>query len=298
MRTQTFFSGTVRQSALGVSLAAIAMLLSPPAGLAQNALLNDGGSAASFNLGAGTGGTGPIGMNSWSVFNGQTMQNQLNQQWFWYSINGGAMQSIDQIGGLTSSDNGSTLSAVYQNSTIAVQVSYTLQGDGINSGGGTLTESVNVFNVSQGNFNINFYQYANFNLWQSDANIININGGPGAYSSIIQTTTANGNGIQETVGQPPANFAEAGSPSDVMGDVTAGNQLNGNTYFGPADAAWGLEWSSTLSPFNDNPGNAWNVLQGETMSITPSPEPGTIALIALGGLTALGCGRRSCKCKA
>jgi hypothetical protein len=299
MRTQTFFVGASRQAALSISLAIFAVVVSPAGGLAQNVTLSNGGSSAGFNLSTSGGGTGAIGMNNWTV-DADPAVSQLNQQWFWYSINGGAVQSIDGINGLTYSYNNganqSTLTALYQNSTIAVAISYTLQGNGNGSGGGDLFESVNVFNVSAANFNINFYQFGNFNLLQNNMNTVNIGGSPGAYSFISQTTSAGGNGIQETINQPYANFAEAGSPGSVMSDVNLGHQLNGTASYGPANAAWALEWSNTVDPFDGTAGNAWNVLQDQSMSIQPVPEPTSVAWIAM-GMGILGLVRRPWKRK-
>ena len=51
---------------LGAALAVSGVLLLPGEGMAQNFTLSDGGSAATLNLGAGSGGTGNIGMNSWT----------------------------------------------------------------------------------------------------------------------------------------------------------------------------------------------------------------------------------------
>ena len=255
---------------------------------AQNVTLNNGGSSATFNLG---GGTGAIGMNNWMV-DGDPGVNQLDQQWFWYSVNTGSgwstAQSIDQIGGFSDSINGAgnTLDVFYQNSTLEVALEYTLTGSGGGSGGAVLNESVNVLNLSSSSFQINFWQFGHFNLLQNSQNIVNIGGNPGAYSFVSQSTTVGGNGMQETLNNPYANYAEAGAPNTVMNDVSHGNQLNGTVSAGPGDEAWGLQWADT-----DGSGNLWNVLQGENMSITPTPEPGTICLFGL-GLGALGLARR------
>src|SRR5579862_1794726 len=100
MKNQTSFRGKKGRPILKMSAAVLGMVLLTGPGNAQNVTLNNGGSIAIVNLG---GGTGAIGMNNWQVNAGNpmvnTMQNQLDQQWFWYSVNGGAVQSIDQIGG-------------------------------------------------------------------------------------------------------------------------------------------------------------------------------------------------------
>ncbi|HEY1790501.1 MAG TPA: PEP-CTERM sorting domain-containing protein [Verrucomicrobiae bacterium] len=251
--------------------------------------LSNGGSSVAFNLG---GGSGPIGMNNWTVDSDPGVP-QLDQQWFWYSINTGsgwsAVKSIDQIGGFSDSVSGSTLDTFYQNSTLEVALQYTLTGSGNGSGGAVLSESVNVLNVSGSSFSISFWQYGHFNLLQNNLNTVNIGGSAGAYSFVSQTTTAGGNGMEETLNNPFANYAETGDPTTVMNDVTHGNQLNGSTSSGPGDEAWGLEWTDT-----DSSGNLWNVLQGENMSIQPVPEPTSVAWIAL-GMGIFGFARRTWK---
>ena len=240
-------------------------------------------------------------MNSWQVFDSDTMvnamQNELNQQWFWYSVNGGAVQSIDQIGGLNiTTDDGSTLIALYRNSTLEVQVTYTLAGDGINPegpGSALLNEAVSVYNLSSDNFNINFYEYANFNLIQNYDNGVTIYGQPGSYGGAIQTTWVTAADANTLVEQY-ANYAETGSPTEVMGDITHGNVLSGTTSFGPGegDASWGLEWTSTVAPFAGDSDNEWSLDQAQALSISPVPEPATFSLFALGGLAGASFARR------
>ena len=278
-KQHTGLQGNKYQALLGAGLTFFALAVVPGSVLAQNVTLTDGGSSAGFNLGGI--GTGALGMNSWTV-NADPGVSQLNQQWFWYSINGGGVQSIDQISAaVISGQTANGFTATFQNSSLAVQVSYSLQGDGGGSGG-VLSETVNILDLSAGNLNVNFYQYGNFNLLQNNQNTVNIGGGPGAYSYISQTTSAGGNGIEETINQPYANFAEAGTPTGVMSDVTHGNALNGTSSYGPGNVAWALEWASTVTPFNGDAGNVWNVLQNQNMSIQPVPEPSAFALIAAG----------------
>lgn len=286
MKTRSNLSGGVWPATISISLAVMSMIYLPGRATAQDVTLNNGGSSVTFNLG---GGTGAIGMNNWMV-NSDPGVSQLDQQWFWYSINTGsgwsAVQSIDQIGGFSDSLSGSSLNVFYQNSSLEVALSYTLTGSGGSSGGAVLSESVNVLNLTSSSFSINFWQYGHFNLLQNSDNTVNIGGSPGGYSFVSQTTTVGGNGMDETLNNPYANYAEAGDPTSVMSDVAHGNQLNGTTAAGPGDEAWALQWSNT-----DGSGNLWNVLQGENLSIQPVPEPGSICLIGL-ALGACGAVRR------
>lgn len=278
----------MRCATISLSLALVSMIYLANRATAQNVTLNDGGSSVTFNPG---GGSGALGMNNWTV-DADAGVSQVDQQWFWYSVNTGtgwsSVQSIDQIGTFSDSVNGNTLDMYYQNSTLEVALEYTLTGSGGGSGGAVLSESVNVLNLTSSSLSINFWQYGHFNLLQNGQNVVNIGGSAGAFSSVQQSTTVGGNGMQETLNDPYANYAETGAPASVMTDVATGQQLNGTTYAGPGDEAWGLEWSAA------DVSGLWNVLQGENLSIKPTPEPGTICLFGL-GLGALGLARRTWK---
>lgn len=262
---------------LSLCLTIACLLLSPNFGTAQTVTLNNNGSQASVDLSNGG------GMDNWSVTLNNQYENQLNQQWFWYSIGNGPAQAINTIGGLQYSVSGanSILTASYQNGEIGVSIQYQLNGSGYNSGGADMSESITVVNMGSTNYNLKFYQYSNFNLLGSGNNSISIDGGPGAYTGISQTTAGNGNGILEVIDSPLANFAEAGNAGmgGVLGDVASGNDLNGNLTAGPGNVAWAFEWSQAVDPGIDN---AVNIFKDKNLSIQPVPEPSTIALVALG----------------
>lgn len=293
MKTQLNISSGLRRLAVCGSLAISGALLLPGEVNAQIVTMDNGGSTATVNLGSSA------GMDNWSVGVGANMQNQLNQQWFWYSVNGGAVQSIDTIanspGGSLSyslSLDQSTLNATYQNSTLAVAIQYQLSGGGAGSGSADLSESITIVNTGASAFNINFFQYSFFNLLQNDQNTVNILGNPGAFTSISQTTTGGGNGIVEVVEQPFANYAEAGGPATVMADMTSGHALTDATSAGPGDEAWAFEWAATGVGTGVN--NALDIYKDKNLSIQPVPEPGTMSLVGL-GLVACGFVRRTMK---
>lgn len=262
---------------LSLCLTIACLLLSPNFGTAQTVTLNNNGSQASVDLSNGG------GMDNWSVTLNNQYENQLNQQWFWYSIGTGPAQAINTIGGLLYSVNAANniLTASYQNGEIGVSITYQLNGSGMNSGGADMSESITVVNMGSTNYNLKFYQYSNFNLLGSGNNSISIDGGPGAYTGISQTTAGNGNGILEVIDSPLANFAEAGNAGmgGVLGDVASGNDLNGNLSAGPGNVAWAFEWSQAVDPGLDN---AVNIFKDKNLSIQPVPEPSTIVLVALG----------------
>jgi len=271
---------------LGAALAASGALLVPGVAKAQNITMSNGGSTATLNLG---GGTGNVGMNSWSV---DTLnQSQLNQQWFWYSVNNAPQATIDQISAATIYNFSSPASpinnigVVYQNSLLTVQIQYVLSGDGSGSGSADMHEYLSIANNSASSYSLSFYQYSNFNLFQDNQNSVNISGSQGAYSGALQTT-ANlaGNGIAEVIDAPYANFAEAATAYQTVNELNSGSYytLNDNTSAGPGDVTWAFQWNATL-----NPGDVLNITKDKGLSIHIVPEPSTLALIAI-GMGALG----------
>jgi hypothetical protein len=271
----------------GTCLTVIGMLLLPGWGMAQNVVLQSGGSSATINLGDNSGGTGTVGMNSWAVGPGGIMQNELNLQWFWVSvssINSGGVQSIDGLGGLhVNSQTPNSLDAQYSSGPVTVDVQYTLLGGGNNSGSADITENVTVFNTGNTSFNVNLFEYSNFNLNQNNANSLSILGGPGAYDEAYQTSGATS--LAEGIIDPNATSTEAGLAGATLSDVEAGS-LNNNLSAGPGNVAWAFEWSTTL-----NGGANFPVLKDKELSVAMAPEPSSIALLGL-GLGAVGLIRR------
>lgn len=270
----------------GTCLTVAGMVFLPSPGVGQTVDLSNGGSTASVNLS----GANP-GMNMWTV-QGDS-QNQLDNQWFYYSINGGAVQSIDTIGGLTDNQAGgvNTLSVMYTDSQLSISLTYVLQGTG--TGSASITESVAVDNNTSTAFTLNLFEYSNFNLLQSGHNTATIFPdtnpltGPG-YNSVLQTSGSTA--ISQNISSPDATYAEAGlggsGVGTVLHDVTSGSNLTGPlTYTG--NAAWAFQWATSLAA---QP-NEFDELGNGSLSITNVPEPSTIALIGL-GLGAVGLLRR------
>jgi len=272
-----------RKALLGSTLAVSALFLLPGHGIAQTANLSNGGSAMTVDL------TGNDGVNSWTVDTSPV--NQLDSEWFYYSINGGAAQPINSLGLVPGSDTvtgGNVLSATYNNGSISVQIGFTLSGSGSGSGQAALTANLLTVTSTSDLTSLNVYEYANFNLLQSYDNGISISPSYTApppfgtllgYNGIQQTSGSTA--LSETIGSPLAEFAEAGTTTQILNDITAGGNLTGPvsvTATPDTDVAWGLEWSYQGIAANQME----TVLQNQTLSIATVPEPSSIAMIALG----------------
>ena len=258
---------------LCAGLVVSSLLFLPGHGIAQNVTLTNGSSTATIDLGSGQ------GMDNWSVLG----QNQLIQQWFYYSIGTGPVQAINSIGLYSQNQYGQNnyLDAIYKNSQLSIEVTYTLSGTG--PGNADITETIAVDNLSGSSFNLNLFQYSNFNLLQSGNNTLQIYGNPGAYTEAVQTSGSTS--IAEGIVSPYATAAEANFAATTMGQINAGS-LHGDLFAGPGDVAWGFEWSTSVDA-----GGEFDLTKDKSLSVSMVPEPSTFALIGL-GIGALGLMRR------
>jgi len=275
-----------RLASLCATLVASGVLFSPGHATAQDIAMSNGGSTATLNVG---GGTGAIGMNSWTV--GGVSGSQLNQQWFWYSVNGSVQQPINTISTAGIFNFSSPASPIdnlgvqYANSTLGVTVQYILSGNGANSGSADMVEQLSIVNNSASPFNLSFYQYSNFNLFQNNANSVSLSGSPGGYTGALQTTGGpGGNGIAEVIDAPLANYGEAAFAGQTLSELNGPSYytLNDNASAGPGNVTWAFQWNTTIAP-----GTTFNITKDKGLSIQLVPEPSTVALIAL-GMGALG----------
>jgi len=282
-------------ASLCAALALSGILLLPGNGIAQ-IMMSDGGSTAYIN----TGNTGTLGMNSWTVLNGQ---NQLNQQWFWYSVNGAAPQPINGLGGLNVVDNAfggqglNDVTITYANTQLSVSIEYQLTGFGNNSGNADMAEGIAVQNLTAGPVSLSFYQYSYFGLLGNlTPNNVMISGSPGMYTGAQQTAGGmpNSTGIAEVITAPDANRAEAAYFNQTLTELNGANYLNLNNVMsaGPGNVTWAFQWNATLQAYGSvdgdgNPTDTLAIAKDKGLGVSLVPEPSTVAMIAL-GMGALG----------
>ena len=229
-------------------------------------------------------------MYSWTV----DSQNQLNQQWFWYRIgNSGVAMPINTISAANVTLNGANgATAVYQNADFTLMIDYTLYGGGVGSGQADIMESISVTkNVNDGNpLDFHLFQFSDFNLLDSPGgDTIALYGGISGFDNAVQIKGATQ--IAETITSPSANHGEAGLTSDSPDTLyrlnnVSGLTLNDNSFAGPGDATWALQWDASIGY-----GMPFYVFKDKELSIAMIPEPSSLALVAL-GLGAWGLVRR------
>src|SRR5579884_670489 len=142
---------TGKASSLAIMLAAV--LLSP-ASQAQVVTLQDGNSSALVNVNSSA------GMSQWLV-NGI---NNLNQQWFWYSVGEGNVAApINNIATANYTQSAAnTVDTIYNNGSYGVEINYTLTGGG--TGSADISEGITIHNGTASSLDFHFYQYSAFQL--------------------------------------------------------------------------------------------------------------------------------------
>ena len=223
------------------------------------------------------------GMFYWAVQG----QNQLHQQWFWYSVGANAPASIDTISPAvtTTFDGTRGLSSTYANPTYSVNISYLLTGGApvpVGSYGvSDIGETIRIQNLTASPLPFTFYQYSDFDLGGPGNDTVQLGKNlAGQYNDAVQLDP--NAGLTETVTTPGASHGEV-----ALVPVTL-NKLNGGAPVtlsdaagpvGPGNVSWALEWDFLIAP-----GSTALISKDKYLSvlIQPIPEPAVGALLVLG----------------
>src|SRR5258708_2537364 len=207
-------------------LAALAVALQVLNTEAQTYTLTDGNSSVSLTPGSS------IGMNNLTVDG----QNQLNQQWFYYSIGNASVAA--PISSLTLSSavqpSGSLLNTTYTGTGFSLQAVYSLVGGALGSGVSDLGEQIKIQNTSAAPLTFHFFQYADFNIGGTANNTVvqlahNIRG-LFAEPLVSSGSIAISDNVDTDI-SPGANRGEAAIFNNTLANLTSmpGYQLNNNT---------------------------------------------------------------------
>jgi hypothetical protein len=218
--------------------------------------------------------------------------NQLNQQWFYYSVGSGPVYSIDTIASWStptiSHGSAPTLTEMYANSTISVKTQYILQGQASGSGMATLGDAITINNPSATAQTYHFYQYSDFYLGGvSGGQYVQFNSnGAGTAYQVIQTgltgATLTGTVTALSGGTSVSPEEQAGIYDGTQFGLGNGNPaplLNNTLNAGPGNVVYAYEWDVTLAA-SGNPGSSLTI--SEIQAVVP--EPSSVALVASGML--------------
>jgi hypothetical protein len=240
------------------------------------------------------------GLSNWTIDG----VNQLNQQWFYYSVGSGPVYSIDTIAPWSTptitTNTGKTqitLSEIYANSTISVGTTYVLVSSLVGSGKASLSQALTIKNLSGTAQVFHFYQYSDFDLGgvSGGQNLQFTDNGSGKYYQIVQTGSSGiiltGLVTGVSGGTSALSEEQAGLFDGTQFGLGNGNSaplLNNTLTAGPGNVVYAYEWDATLAAFG-NPGSSMTISEIQTVV----PEPSSVALVASGMLAlALLCRRR------
>ncbi len=260
----------------------------------QAQTMSSGNSTATVNP------TSQSGLYSWTIDGAQDLNvytpNPPPGEWFWYAVGtpGGtsppstAPASIDTLA-LTSDTQptANTLNLSYVGGSLfTIGVGYTLTGGSPGSGTADLEESISIHNTTAFNLPFSFYEYTDFDLDNSPGpDTVSLSQSPlGGYNGAYQMfPTAPGPPvvISETVTAPMANYGETANEFTTLAELNNGVSpvvLDDNATAGPGDVTWALQWNFNIAPDS-------TVLISKDKLIAPIPEPSTLALAGLSGLS-------------
>jgi len=277
----------LNKSFIKVSASIVSASLIALGAQAQTVTLSNLNSTATINLN-GSGLT--AGMTDWTV---DGLHN-LSQQWFWFRAGGMTSESmINGIGGLnaTASPDGRTLYTSYFNGSYGVRIDYLLTGFSSGSGISDISENISITNASSSPLEFHFFQYSDFKLGGSPQNTIVTLGrnlrGLFNEASLDKTDSAFRVALSETVVTPGANHGEAAINGFTFGRLqdnlpTTLNDNSGPVGGGLTDPTWAFEWDFIIAP-----GSSVGISKDKYLQIVPIPEPGTAALLGIGGAIAV-----------
>ncbi len=145
--------------AIGASLA---LLVSNAQGSTLN--LSDENSTVTLDV------SSSAGLSSWTV----NSTNYANQQWFWYSVDGGAPVSMNTLSpAVATNPSPDSGKVTYSGSNgLTVQLKYYLTGGSTNTQS-DLDEAIKLINSGSAAHTYKFYEYSNFNLSQVSSDTSN-----------------------------------------------------------------------------------------------------------------------------
>jgi len=272
-------------------MAAVGLALVTSAQASVVVALDDVNSHATFCLDADDPLTQIEGLSSWTIDGVERMQ----EQWFWFRLgDSGPERRISDLTyeyhaaiDLNGDPGDDTMYVRYGGEGLKVELTVQLVGGSDGSGKSDLAETIRITNTSTQTMDLNFFQYANFDL-SDDADTVVISGdGPGVPGNTVYQM-GDGAWVAETVvtrsggtlAHHQAGLKDGSDVNDILKALTDGDADDLTDATGPlnGDAVWGFQWEAELAP-------------GDTLIISKDknivPEPATMMLMGTGAGLAL-----------
>jgi hypothetical protein len=263
--------------ARGVALAATSLALVFARQTNAQVVLHDGNSTAIIDPAS------QAGMFHWDIQG----QNQLQQQWFWYGIDGQPVHSIDTISPpVITPKSPNEVTALYTAPGLfSVSIDYLLTGGSFALPGqhanADISESIKIVDLSGTVLPLHFYQYSYFNLDGASQDIVQLSqNARGQYNDALQQNGTSA--LSETVTTPGANEGEVAPLGATLAKLNGGGPVTlGPPFFagplGPGAVTWALQWDFLI-----NPGGSALISKDKYLDVVIVPEPSVLAFAALG----------------
>jgi hypothetical protein len=231
--------------------------------------------------------------------------NQLNQQWFWYSVGNGPVASLDTLSAPSITPKGPNEAIItYNNGAYSVSIDYVLTGGTVAAPGqhasADIGESIRIINNTANPLPFHFYQYSYFNLYGASSDTVQL--GQDLHGHYNEAAQNNGGvAMTETVITPGATHGEVAPVGGTLSKLNSGGPVTlGPPFFdgplGPGAVTWAFQWDfvdptglySAIAP-----GGSKLISKDKFLDVIVIPEPSSLALIAVGSVVFAARRRRS-----
>jgi len=222
------------------------------------------------------------GMNSWTI-NGQQ---EMTQQWFWYSVGSTAPASIDTLaltGDTLSGGSAGQLQYASLANNFTVSINYTLSGTAPGTYVSDVGEQISIQNNNASPLTMEFYKYTDFDLQAGQGGLNTVEMSQNLFTGLWNDAyqfSAHMTAASEIGVVPGSTLAEAALLPQTLSELNNGSTpvvLNDNAVAGPGAVTSAFQWDLTI------PGLGTAVMSTDDI-VQSVPEPSVFGLITAGGL--------------
>ncbi len=221
----------------------------------------------------------PLGLTGWTVDG----VSQANTQSFWFRVGTlGPESAASTVTHTVTQFSPDSLRVTYSNALFSVTTNYYLLGGTNGSKFSDIAETVSIQNLSGAALDFHLFQYTDLNLGGvATGDSLWLDPGTGKATQWNKYWQLSG-----VASITPTSYQAALTPTLAasLADASPTLLTNSPGPVGPGDATWAYEWNRTL-------GAGGSMVFSLDYTISPIPEPGTVAMLLL-GLGGLGVWRR------